>query len=395
MHILLVPSWYSTERNPTRGLFFFAQAQALKNAGHRVAMLVPPSRFRTRNGLGEAGRNWRKKNTDITIYDQRGILVYRIPWWGSIPSIMPWRRGALGLEIFDRYVQEQGQPDVLHGHSILYGGYLAVSIGLARQIPSVVTEHNSTFTRHLLQPGQPAFVRYTMRQAGKMLAVSPFVARTLQPFGDRRTIDVVGNVVDTNLFRPPSTAPPESPFVVTIIGHLDSNKSQDILLHAFATAFTGKDATLQVIGDGPKWDEYRRLSQKLAIASQVIFWGQQSPTEVCRIIQQSHVVVSTSKVETFGVTLIEAMACGKPIITTRSGGPEYFVDERSGILVDVGDIHGLAHALAQIRQNYQRYDPAYIRQVCVERFSETAIVQQLEKAYLSVQGQQINAHSSV
>ena len=237
MHILLIPSWYSTRQNPTRGRFFYAQAQALKNAGHQVGMLVPPSRLRTWHGLQEVRQHWYRRNTHITVSEDNEITIYRIPWWGFLPSLIPSQRGELALSVFERYVEAQGRPDILHGHSILYGGYLAAYIGQAQAIASVVTEHSSAYRRHLVQPGQAAFIRYTTRHANRLLAVSSSLARTIQPFSEGRTIDVVGNVADTNFFVRSPTPPPMQPFVMTIVGRLDANKSQDLLLRAFAARF--------------------------------------------------------------------------------------------------------------------------------------------------------------
>jgi glycosyltransferase involved in cell wall biosynthesis len=101
-------------------------------------------------------------------------------------------------------------------------------------------------------------------------------------------------------------------------------------------------------------------------------------------MRRSHVIVLSSNFETFGLVLAEAMACGKPVISTRSGGPEDFVTEETGILVSAHDSSALAEALIQMRQRYDRYDPALIRAHCVERFSERQFVRKLEDIYRQV-----------
>src|SRR5262249_39078228 len=152
---------------------------------------------------------------------ENGIPVYRIPWWGWIPSVMPMWRGDLGVEVYERYVREQGKPDILHAHGILYGGYVATYIGKAKNTTTVVTEHNSMFIRHLVQLGQMTFVRYPLRHADKLLAVSGSLADALKPLSEGKSIGVVGNVVDTNFFVPSPTQPPEKPFIFTCVGGMD------------------------------------------------------------------------------------------------------------------------------------------------------------------------------
>ncbi|MDQ7025364.1 MAG: glycosyltransferase [Anaerolineae bacterium] len=381
MHILIVPSWYTSSQNPIRGSFFRDQALALHHHGHQVGMLVPPSRFRTFNGLREFIANWHKRSTDISISNDEGIMTYRMPWWGWLPSVMPQLRGNLFLRLFDEYCVNHGVPDILHGHSILYGGYLAAYIGQRRKIASLVTEHSSLFLTSGYQLGHQPFIRYTLSHVDKVLAVGESLVRALQVYNPHINVDIIGNVVDTNLFVPPSTLPPPVPFIISIFGRLDHNKAQNLLLQAFAQALKGKDAQLHIVGDGQMRKQYERLCSQLALGSQVTFFGQLPREAVIRMMQESHVVVSSSTIETFGVTLIEAMACGKPVIATRSGGPEYFIDDSDGLLVPSGDVESLAQAMLTMYVQHSQYDAQDIRARCIARFSEEAIAQQLETLY--------------
>ena len=105
-------------------------------------------------------------------------------------------------------------------------------------------------------------------------------------------------------------------------------------------------------------------------------------------MQESHVVVSSSDFETFGITLIEAMACGKPVVATRSGGPEFFVDDKNGLLVPTGDRDALALALTRIRETHSSYDPESISKRCASRFGHDAILTRIERIYEELVGQE-------
>ncbi len=381
MHILIIPSWYNTPAEPIRGSFFRDQALALQKAGHRVGILVAPAKLRSLHGLDEVWHNFRRANTAITVEDDSGIMIYRMPWWGWWPSLYPWVRGDLGLRIFDHYCQEQGTPDILHGQSVLYGGYLAAYIGHHRRIPSVMTEHSTTFLRKLILPGQGWFISYTLRHLDRRLAVQLPLARALNRFAPEQQIDILPNVVDTDFFTAGPDAPPDQPFVFSVICRLVRHKRIDVLLRALARAFQSQPVHLNIGGDGKQRAAWEQLAQQLGIAAQVTFLGALSREAVRDLIRRSHAVVSSSDVETFGITLIEAMACGKPVISTRSGGPELFVTESNGLLVPTGDPAALAEAMAQLVRDYARFDPAAIRASIVARFSEAAFIEQTEQIY--------------
>ena len=91
-----------------------------------------------------------------------------------------------------------------------------------------------------------------------------------------------------------------------------------------------------------------------------------------------------SHIETFGVVLAEALACGLPVIATHSGGPQSIVTEADGLLVPPADVPALADALRTMREQSARYDSADIRARCRARFGEAAVVSQLAAIYADV-----------
>ncbi len=103
------------------------------------------------------------------------------------------------------------------------------------------------------------------------------------------------------------------------------------------------------------------------------------------LFHRSHVVLSASDFETFGITLIEALSCGRPIIATRSGGPQDFVTDEVGILVPKNNSAAMAEALRTIRENYTRYQPQALHDYVEARYSEAAIVQRLTELYEQAQ----------
>ena len=88
-----------------------------------------------------------------------------------------------------------------------------------------------------------------------------------------------------------------------------------------------------------------------------------------------------SRYETFGVVYAEAIACGKPVIATKCGGPESIINEGNGLLVEVDNSDQLAESLMQMKKNYNELSQAEIRTNFLEKFSRSVVVEQISSVY--------------
>lgn len=384
MHILLIPSYYPHVKHPV-GPFFHDQALALKQAGHRVSVLVTPRKEVTALYLRFGGL---KELRAVTLEKTDDIPIYRMHW-GWFPRIFPriqaWLIEQAGLRAFEQYINDCGMPDIIHSHNIFYGGYMAVQIRRKWGIPVVLTEHNTNFLRgRIFLPGQHKVVKDTLRGVDGVLAVGSALAQKLKEFVPEVEVGLIGNVVDTDFFSPQTPDLKYTPFIFASVGHLISRKGFDLLIKAFAKEFANQNASLYIGGEGSERIKLEKLAVDLGVAEQVRFLGQLTREKVRDLFQEAHIIVSSSYVETFGVTLIEGMACGKPVIATRSGGPEMFVDNTNGLLIPTGDLNALASAMRFLEQNHTQYNSDIIRAGCVNRFSEDVIARRLESIYQSI-----------
>ena len=116
-----------------------------------------------------------------------------------------------------------------------------------------------------------------------------------------------------------------------------------------------------------------------------ITWLGQLPRERAREeFARCDCFVLTSRHESFGIVFVEAGASGKPVIATRCGGPEIIVTPENGVLVEVGDLEGIARALGSMFAGARGYDAERIRSRTLERYSREAVVARLEDVYRRV-----------
>lgn len=382
MHILILASFYPSEVRPHTGIFFQDQARALQKAGHQVTVLVLP---RIRESLHIL--RYQRALPPITLEGDDDLPVYRMHY-GWFPRVFPSTCASLvkhfGMKAFEQVYNDRGKPAVVHAHNIFYAGYLAVCIQKQYGSPTVLTEHSSNHLRgRMFLSGQHRIIRETLKYIAHPLAVGTSLVNHLNTYQPQTPVRLIDNMVNLRHFDL-SPMPNRSPFAFASVGNMDANKNFSLLIRAFAQRFRAKDAKLIIGGSGPMHKKLHSLINELGLSDQVELAGRLTRDQVRKLFKKSHAIVSSSNVETFGITLIEAMACGRPVIATASGGPQGFVNEINGILVPVNDVDEMAQAMWHMYENYSMYEPAKIRAFCENRFAEEVIVSRLQTIYESL-----------
>ncbi|MCM1140685.1 MAG: glycosyltransferase family 4 protein [Muribaculum sp.] len=376
MKILLVTRGYPSEKHPQIGNFEATQAQALAKFGHEV-IVVGLNCYSIKNYdiLGSHER----KDGNIFVYED---YLLAIPTHNLMPIQLMSKLLTFRLNrIFRRVVDEHGIPDVIHSHYLLMTS-AAVSISNKYNIPIVCTEHWSRINSEKIPSSIINIGQKSYRLVDKIIAVSKQTAKSIRDkFGFEA--QVVYNMVDDSFFEKCDLNKLNPDFTFICIGEMsDNRKGFDILIRAFSkylkSGFKGK---LVLIGHGRLESDYRNLVKDERIDDNVLFVGEMHRPELRTQIASSDVVVMSSRIETFGVVLIEGMAQGKPVVATRCGGPEEFVTPDCGLLVDVEDVDGLCDAMIKMKNNYSKYDSHCIIRNCRENYSQSHIANKLIQIY--------------
>jgi glycosyltransferase involved in cell wall biosynthesis len=168
-------------------------------------------------------------------------------------------------------------------------------------------------------------------------------------------------------------------------------KGLDVLLRSFQLLRRRGSPARLVVAGGALYRNTRRqekglqaLSSELGLDGQVRFLGRVPHEEVARLMAESAVVVLPSRAESFGATLVEALACGTPVVATKCGGPEDIVVDSVGRLVPVADVDALADAIDDVLDHPDRYDGATLREYAITRFSWDGVVSRVHDEFLRV-----------
>jgi glycogen synthase len=350
----------------------------------RVALL--PSAYRpTLGGVQELTYNlaaalvqggddvevWTQGSSDtaeITIEILDGITVRRFPFplpSGDFRSWAPFVSKGLRTIRGLHGAVRQFKPDILHVQCFGPNGLYATAISHLSRVPLVVTlqgetvmddqdifDHSSTL-RFALRAG--------FRRAAVVTACSAFtLADSESRFGLQRGR---GRVIFNGVESDPQPDPDDRAVSDAVrrlgnlpdgyvlgLGRAVDKKGFDLLIRAFALVADRHPAVVLAIGgDGPALDSLRQLVEQLGIQERVKLLGRLSRPDVAEAMAHAKVFVMPSRLEPFGIVVLEGWRAGRPVIASARGGPpEYVTDSKDGLLVDPFDTSDLAKALNRL-----------------------------------------------
>jgi glycosyltransferase involved in cell wall biosynthesis len=373
-HIVGIPSWYRSARGSGGG-YFRDQALALGAAGYRVAMLAPDIYTLRDRRHGRAPPHF---GGAVRVEDD-GIPTWRREMLVLAPRL-PYRNAAAmalcGLKLFARYRAANGLPDLVQAHSMLNAGIVALAIRRRYGVPYIVMEQSTGFAQGRLRWWERDLVRRVIAGARQLIAVSPGLAGVLEAQYPGSSWAYLPNPLGA-AFVAESAAPARreaaQQFVFLSAARLAPVKGHALLIEAFAEAFGGNpDVRLALAGEGPTRAMLEGLCRERGVATQVDFLGGLSGDEVREAMDASDAFVLASDFETFGVVVIEALASGRPVVVTASGGPDHLVTTANGLLIPTRNKSALRDALILMRQSAADYDRPAIRAAALRDYGPAA-----------------------
>ena len=374
MYILEVGRTYPDKGDPDSAIFERDQAHALREWGHKVVFAALDLR---------SIRRWR--HWGIQRFEDNGMTVYRAD---APVGPLPMRLFTVAGErvfsrLMERLIREDGKPEVVHVHFGDLGGCV-VRVCEKYAIPCVVTEHSSAVNIPYMKPSLRTAYREIYTHAAAVVAVSAALAERIEAHTGV-CASVIPNIIDLSLFPCCARRTDGGAFRFVSAGNLERGKGFDLLLHAFAALRDeGIDASLLIMGGGTEEEALHTLAVSLGLAEAVRFTGTYRRPDFARALSESDAFVLASRGETFGVVYAEAMACGRPVIATRCGGPDGFVNEQNGLLVSVDDVEALTEAMRDMAEHVDRYDPTAIAAEAKAHFSAASVAGQLTALFARV-----------
>jgi len=296
---------------------------------------------------------------------------YRPAWVGSVR----WIREPFRLVPYLwRLWRAAGETDLLHvmansGWSWHLVTAPAVWVGRLRRVPVLVNYRGGEAEAFLARSGR--LVRPTLSRAAALAVPSGYLREIFAKHGFEST--VLPNIVDTRRFSPSVRAAdrPGSPHLV-VARHLEPIYDIRTAVRAFARVrerFPG--AALSIAGTGPELAPLRALTESLGVAAAVRFTGRLGRDAMAALYRSADVVLNPSRVDNMPNSILEALACGVPLVSTDAGGIPYVVQHgRTAWLVKPGDDTAMAEAATRLlREPAQGRELAQAGLAEVQRYS--------------------------
>jgi glycosyltransferase involved in cell wall biosynthesis len=338
MRVLVSTGIFPNRSDPTRGVYVWEQVAELSRLDEvkviaPVPLIPPLLRLRRYRPFSRVPRRDRVGDVDV-----------RYPRYVVIPRLARFLHGffvyACTLPAHARAVREH-RPDVLLSFFAYPYGFAAVLTAATFGLPVVVSCRGSDII-HLARPFlHRRLIAWSLCRCRAVVAVSRALCEEIVALGvDRRRIHTVPNGIDASRFRPEDRALARrslgldagAPLLVCV-SRLSREKGVDLLLEALARA-RRRDLHLAIVGDGPEAPALRAQRDRLGLASRVHFAGRRPHEEIPRWMSAADAVVLGSRSEGHPNALLEALACGRPVVAPRVGGvPDVVTGDSLGVMV--------------------------------------------------------------
>jgi N-acetyl-alpha-D-glucosaminyl L-malate synthase BshA len=284
--------------------------------------------------------------------------------------------------------------DIFHCHYAIphaTSAYLAREILAGNHTKVITTLHGTDITLVGLEPSFLPVVKFSIEKSDGVTAVSRFLKeKTLTNFGIEKDIEVIPNFVDTRKYNRAAATEVRKHFarddekILVHTSNFRQVKRVPDAIRIFDEVRKKVPSKLVIIGDGPDRSQCELLCRELGVQDQVKFLGKQ--TDVIHVLSLADVFLMPSQSESFGLSALEAMACGVPVVSSSVGGlPELQIHGQTGYIAEIGDIDRMAKYVVDLLSNPTKHQifAEAARQRALE-FDAPKIVARYEKYYQKV-----------
>jgi glycosyltransferase involved in cell wall biosynthesis len=279
-----------------------------------------------------------------------------------------------------------GQVDVIHVFSNSGWSWQLFSapvlwLATIRKTPVIINYRGGEAQQYFEQ--SIAFVRPSMKRAQRIVVPSGYLAAVFQAFKIDNVM-VIPNIINLERFRPKKH---KKGYHLIITRNLEAIYGIETAIKALKLIKVDyPDVRLTIAGSGEQKEYLQQQVRKLGLEENIGFTGKLKPDEIVALYQQADIMLNPTTVDNMPNSVLEAMACGVPVVTTNVGGIPYIVENnKTALLVDVGDYEGMAKKVITLFKDESLYQELVTNGLAeVQKYSWPNVRQQWLSLYLTV-----------
>ena len=360
--VLHLAKWYPNKVEPLLGIFIQKHIQCVQESyNHKVISIYETN---TINSNIHRVVNYLNSTEEVIFYHKKGLLnkirvLYKV--WKETKNF---------------------QAHLIHAHVMGWTSSLAYFISNTNQTPFLISEHWSGYHKKgyaQLKSISKILRKISAKKANKISVVSHFLKEDMVKCGIKGNYTIIENVVDGIALE----IEKNKYFSYVFAGDLiQETKNVKGIIEAFSEILKHhKDIKLEIIGDGKDLKNYKALSNRLKLSNHISFHGNRNNEYIFKTLSRSHVLILNSYFETFSIICAEALLCGIPVISTKCGGPESFLNDKTGILIDIDNKKQLITAMECMINNHNQYEPEKLKSMA-HQFSMHNIGKKINQEYI-------------
>lgn len=349
IRLLTFSTLFPNAIEPNHGIFVENRLAKLLDSGAADAtVLAPVPYFPSRNpAFGAWGRYAR-----IPPFERRDRLAVHHPRFPVIPKVgaalAPLLLYQAMIRPIERLLEAGPGIDLIDAHYFYPDGVAAVWLARRFGLPVVVTARGSDIVLFSREAAPRLWLRRAIARADGLIAVSSALRDALVGLGAPGPVEVLRNGVDTDRFRPLERAASRAALLLTrptliSVGLLIARKGHDRTIRAMTLL---PDHDLIIVGDGPERGRLAALIGRLGLADRVRLLGSRPHGELPLYYSAADALVLASSREGWANVLLEAMACGTPVIASPiPGNPEVVQSQAAGLIAKANTAEAIAAAV--------------------------------------------------
>ena len=331
--------------------------------------------------------------SNLELVESNDDLIYTITAYyqkvkSKLPFISQWLKMKRLMKAYEvaylHLIEKKGIAQLIQLNVAMPAGIGVLNLSKKYHIPFVLNENWSGYT---MEDGNykgillKYFTQKIVAQAKKIMPTSLYLQEAMLAHGLKGDYEVVPNVVDVHRFFP-KLAPSDGRLkLVHISSLIEREKNVSGILRAFQQALKqNSNMELVIIGEGDNKLELKALAELLGILANTKFMGRVVGDELIQTLQVSNALIMFSHYETFCLVIIEALACGKPVITSNAGAIPSYMNDKLGLMVEKNNEDQLCEAILKLSANSNQFDAQYLR-AFAEKYSYERVGQQLDEIY--------------